>query len=58
MTNKTFKYVSALIGAVSTAGVASVTYFVEDTTIAAAVNGFITAMTTATVALIGSFVKE
>ena len=58
MSNKTFNLVSTLIGAVSTASVAIVTYCVQDITIATAVNSSIAAASAAAIAICKNFVKE
>lgn len=57
MSKKTFNYVSAMVTAVSTAAVASVSYFCEPAT-AATVNGIITAVTGLAISVISKFVKE
>jgi hypothetical protein len=57
MSKKTFNYVSAMITAVSTAAVASVSYFCEPTT-AATTNGIITAVTGLAISVISKFVKD
>lgn len=57
MSKKTYNYVCALITAVSTAAVASVSYFCEPAT-AATANGIITAITGLAITLMEKFVKE
>ncbi len=58
MSKKVFNLVSTLVGAVSTAAVAIVTYCVNDPATAAAINGSITAGCAAIIAICKNFVKE
>lgn len=55
MSKKTFNYISAMITAVSTAAVASVSYFCEPGT-AATVSGAITAVTGIAITVLEKFV--
>lgn len=57
MSKKTFNYISAMVTAVSTAAVATVSYFCEPAT-AATANGIITAVTGLAISVISKFVKE
>jgi len=57
MSRKTYNYVCAMITAVSTAAVASVSYFCEPAT-AATVNGIVTAVTGLAITLMEKFVKD
>lgn len=56
MSKKTFNYVSAMITAVSTAAVASVSYFCEPG-VAATISGAITAVTGIAITVMEKFVK-
>lgn len=57
MSKKTFNYVSAMITAVSTAAISSVSYFCEAGT-AATVNGIISAATGLAISVLSKYVKE
>lgn len=58
MSKKLFQFVTAIIGGVQTVAIGSVTYFVEDKTMAMEINGAIAVLGTAIETICAKFVKE
>ena len=58
MSKKTFQYVTAIIGGIQTIAIGSVTYFLDDKTLAMEINGSIAVVATAIETVCAKFVKD